>query len=207
LQRRRWRRAAHFCLAFRPLECKGTQGGSLSHILRSSSRRGCCIADRWTHTTIIMFQSSFGAFTLHTHITALKIRDQTYNIWPKRMPAGSPERLYRHQVPQNINYVIWTLHRHVCVCKRILVLKGGAHLLCLAKERHMHLVKCCMRGNYDPLLWPTALLPVDSLVKFAPAGTLTEKGTAHYTIFWRIFLLNWMTEFKLLGVCVESQAD
>jgi hypothetical protein len=101
---------AHFCLAFRPLECKGTQGGwlSLSHILRSSSRRGCCcccIADRWTHTTIIMFQSSFGAFTLHTHITALKIRDQTSQYMAKKnadRPAAtetlSPSSAAKHKL-------------------------------------------------------------------------------------------------------------
>jgi hypothetical protein len=83
-------------------------GLSLSHILRSSSRRGwccCCIADRWTHTTIIMFQSSFGAFTLHTHITALKIRDQTSQYMAKKnadRPAAtetlSPSSAAKHKL-------------------------------------------------------------------------------------------------------------
>lgn len=175
--------SAHFCLAFRPLAGVQRHTGrmALSHILRSSSRRGCCccIADRWTHTTIIMFQSSFGAFTLHTHITALKIRDQTYNIWPKRMPAGSPQqRLYRHQVPQNINYVIWTLH-HVCVCVQanfsterwcpfIVPGKRATHasrkMLHAGKLRPFIVAHCCR--------W--------ILIKFAPAGTLTEKGTVDF---------------------------
>lgn len=113
-----------------------------------------------------------------------------------------PQRLYRHQVPQNINYVIWTLH-HVSVCVQANFSTERWCPFIVPGKRATHASRKMLHaGKLRPFIVADCAAAW-ILVKFAPAGTLTEKATAHYT--GDFFVLNWMTRFKLLVVCLHRE--